>query len=314
MEFLMNHEPSWKYHQLGYEILQKFKKRNVMVYNDSLEYDGDVEKILAWINGDKKRKLHIISCYDPVNGFFQKKIKDLIKDNSRIKITNSKDFCFWLLATDRLFRKYTEDELLPRTFKYKFLCYQRKLREERELLWKEINNFGGIITTGDRDYSFINSEFAEHSGFHEIGEDDLYVKNDIYSLGNMDIWRESFLNIVSETIIMEDFWKKKPPFISEKTFKPIIGMRPFLIYGHPKSSEYIKNLGFEVFDDDFGYKPTMSINENVKQIKDIVKNIDVSMWDSLLPKIKHNKEWFNEAVKREWTKIDMLTKEDIKLI
>ena len=46
------------------------------------------------------------------------------------------------------------------------------------------------------------------------------ITNDIHSFGHNANWNNHFLNIVSETTTYTDV------FITEKTFKPIIGERP----------------------------------------------------------------------------------------
>lgn len=42
-------------------------------------------------------------------------------------------------------------------------------------------------------------------------------------------------------------------FYTEKTFLPILNKRPFFIYGAPHANTYIKNLGFEIFDEIIDY-------------------------------------------------------------
>jgi hypothetical protein len=59
-------------------------------------------------------------------------------------------------------------------------------------------------------------------------------------LGDINIWNQSFLNVVTETVD-NSFW------LSEKTFKPIIGKRPFVILNE-KSLAGLKEVGFKTFD------------------------------------------------------------------
>jgi hypothetical protein len=60
------------------------------------------------------------------------------------------------------------------------------------------------------------------------------IPHDIHSLGNLDIWQQHFLNVVGETEFMH--WDNM--FISEKTWKPILGLRPFVINGQTKIYQY----------------------------------------------------------------------------
>ena len=70
---------------------------------------------------------------------------------------------------------------------------------------------------------------------------------DAMSLGDIANWNSHFLNIVTETIWdVENF-----SFWSEKTFKPIIGRRPFLIYTPDGAVNMLRKHGFEPYVDSF---------------------------------------------------------------
>ena len=56
-----------------------------------------------------------------------------------------------------------------------------------------------------------------------------------------------FLNLVSES-------NSERLFFSEKTFKPILGEQVFLCYGFPNQNLYLKNYGFELYDEIFDYE------------------------------------------------------------
>jgi hypothetical protein len=57
------------------------------------------------------------------------------------------------------------------------------------------------------------------------------------------IIQNSFLNIITETCYSSNY-----VYISEKTIKPIICKRPFLMLGTPGSILHLKNLGFKTFN------------------------------------------------------------------
>lgn len=77
-------------------------------------------------------------------------------------------------------------------------------------------------------------------------ERDFRFPNDIHGLGDADIWSKFFVNVVVETT------KHTNVFLSEKTWKPIIGLRPFLILGDQQLYPKLKEHGFDTFDDVFG--------------------------------------------------------------
>lgn len=70
--------------------------------------------------------------------------------------------------------------------------------------------------------------------------------NDFVGIGDPDIWSKIFINVIVETT------KHTNVFLTEKTWKPIIGLRPFLILGDDQLYPKLKELGYDTFDDIFG--------------------------------------------------------------
>jgi hypothetical protein len=95
----------------------------------------------------------------------------------------------------------------------------------------------------------INDEFG-NMGTDE-GTVSRKIKNDIFSLGDLHNWNRSLLCIVTET----EFSNTNPSnfFMSEKTWKPVLGLRPFFVYGQPRLRDYLKEQGFDIFEDIFDY-------------------------------------------------------------
>ena len=58
-----------------------------------------------------------------------------------------------------------------------------------------------------------------------------------------EIYASSYLHITSET----QFDSISSPFLSEKTFRPILNLQPFIYLGNYKGLEEIKQLGFKTF-------------------------------------------------------------------
>ena len=101
------------------------------------------------------------------------------------------------------------------------------------------------------------------------GEKDLLFPNDIYGLGDPDIWSKIFINVIVETT------KHTDVFLSEKTWKPIIGLRPFLILGDNQLYYKLKENGFDTFDDLFGmWWKDPNWQNRAKSIVAILKNFD----------------------------------------
>lgn len=289
-------ETNFTSHIIAHDILKKFDSNNRLVFSTTWTSPEDLEIVSDYIQKNPNNRVLIVSTFD------QDLYLNFIHDN--VTHINCNDFCFWLLVIEKHFIKYDVESVLPEKLINKFITYQRKVYDERTLLYESLKDKQGIITIGNKTFDSININLPDHPGYNEIGGN-ITIANDIYSLGNIDIWKSSFLNIVVETT--QDL-KKPTPFFSEKTFKPIIGMRPFIAYGHPKTTQKLKEMGFETFDDDFGYKQTDDYGENAKRIIDVIDSLDDldSLYKKLYPKILHNKNVLNQVIKNEWNKLETL--------
>lgn len=304
MNYFSRYNIDWPLMSFAQEIGKRFMAPNLFVY-DNMHADPaqDIIMLKKFLDEDPANKILSLNLFDPPNDNFLNEIKDRV-----IKVDSYK-FCLWLPALEKFFVKYTVDQVLPGTFKYKFLCYQRVPSIYRERAYELLKDKKGIVTLGTIENLEVNNNIPYGLGFMQP-KSDLKVCNDTMSLGNLDIWKSCFLTIVSETFQQEH----ENAFIGEKTFKPIIGMRPFLCYGHPKISRFLESRGFVTFDEDFGYKPNSDIFNCVNQIVDIVDAINYKdvysnkLWKKLYPKVEHNKNWFETAVKKEYERLEELVK------
>jgi hypothetical protein len=205
-------------------------------------------------------------------------------------------FNFISTLLSEYFEQYTTTQLMPIGFKYLFVNYNRKPHNHRVSFVNTLEQHNlidlGIVTLGNR-YNLNELPNAGNWGMHM----NLGIPHDIHSLGNMDIWCSHFLNIVSETINLP--WD--PLFVTEKTFKPILGLRPFVINGQPKVYKWLRDNGFRTFNH---YWPHVNI-EDVNELEvpnSIVKVIKYlqgfdssqlnSMYQHMLPDLQHNREHF----------------------
>lgn len=225
--------------------------------------------------------------------------------------SNDKDnfIDFWAIACLKFFRTYTVDDLTPsHPFSYIFLNYNRKPHRHRQFLIQELENNNlatcGIITLGDSKYNLNehNEDYKEYGALDVVG--DIKIPNDIYSLGNMDIWNSCFLNIVSET----EYEYNKNIFVSEKIYKPIIGLRPFIINGSPGIYKLLKDAGFDCFEDLFDIDKLSDLKRSTPfpshlVIVNIIKklqneNLD-ELYKQLLPRLIYNRNLFFEYAKHQ---------------
>lgn len=230
-------------------------------------------------------------------------------------------FSFWSIQTKN-FKKYTDEEIKPESFRNKFLCYNRNPHEHRLKLSNEIIKRNlqtqGTLTLGDHFYThnvsgkyphaLSNAPMVVDNGTDELidlGEAEAIkeakIPHDTYTLGNIDIWKNTFLVVVTETTTESNI------FMSEKIFKPMIGKRPFIVLGDTGITNHLLSCGFKVFnkyfDINFDRLPPYS-SEKYRLICDVIENVSnksetelQDLYQTMLPDIEHNYEnvsWFRE--------------------
>ena len=107
-------------------------------------------------------------------------------------------------------------------------------------------------------------------------------------------------------------------FITEKTWKPIIGLRPFVINGQTKIYKWLRDHGFKTFNNYFDgiklenipeYKTHDSIIDVITYINSLSKQEILSMYKNMLPDLVHNQQRFFEFVAEQKYKINNLFNE-----
>jgi len=271
--------------------------------------------------------LFFVALFDPmVNGIPHPPYRDFkffqignVNDERYFKYRI--EFHAILLSSD-IFKSYTEEDLeLKFDNLSHYLCYQNKPHLHRQylthLLIKNELFSKGIVTLHNMDGTnkkeFIYPELKIFSIEETI--EDHYLQdrgftrtNNPYSLGETEIWQNCFLNVVCETFpnTADPTWN----LISEKTFKPIIGMRPFIINGHRTILNHLEESGFYTFEEywkevDFRncFEQTSTVDRCFNVIQKIC-NMPVneirSMYRDMLPKLKHNRQrFFNYAIEQK---------------
>ena len=132
------------------------------------------------------------------------------------------------------------------------------------------------------------------------------MPGDITTLSSIENWSRHFLNIVTET----EYEVDRKYFVSEKIYKPILGMRPFLVYAPGGASAWLTSKGFETYCGDFTD----------------ISDLDLTQPDNIAPflselcqqplqylryklinlgqKIMHNREHFYQYVNSQQQKIE----------
>jgi hypothetical protein len=161
-------------------------------------------------------------------------------------------------------RKFLSLNLTPRSYKVLFL-----LRLLRDGLWDEgYVSFGGFERLGrsnEMGRRHVLKRMARMEGFADAVEeaapylDELDAKGPIlfgmdddaspkkivktsYRASGLQEYRRSWFTVVTETGMMDRLHR-----VTEKTFKPILNLHPFIVLGDPGSLSLVREYGFQTF-------------------------------------------------------------------
>jgi hypothetical protein len=190
-----------------------------------------------------------------------------------------------------------------------YMCLNRKPHQHRMRLYQGLEAAGlldcGFVSMGGTPPLRLLNEDSPGQDLAPNGGTEQYgIGNDIVSLGNISNWKRHFVNIITETI-----WDIEPSnFLSEKTFKPILGLRPFLLYAPNGGVECLHSRGFETYVDDFEditdadltapYNIPVFLTELCKQPTDYLQMKFLQLQEKLL----YNQNRFKIYVREQYQK------------
>lgn len=160
---------------------------------------------------------------------------------------------FFALFMNEFYQPVGQDLLLDsHTIDTAYMCLNRKPHPHRLRLYHALENAAlldrGFVSMGGNpplrllDTNDPGQDIAPNPGSDQYG-----INNDIATLGNVNRWQRHFLNVVTETI-----WDcEASNFASEKLYKPVLGLRPFLVYAPNGAVNCLQNRGIEPYINDF---------------------------------------------------------------
>lgn len=142
---------------------------------------------------------------------------------------------------------------------------------------------------------YSNYDSTQHATYDVVD-----LENNKADSLNLQAHKESFVNIVSESLIHPE-----TIFFSEKIYKPIFCIQPFIIVGNPDSLKSLKEQGFRTFDKwwDESYDNEIDFHRRMDKIIGTME--EISKWSlekcykitqEMLPDLIHN---FNVLMKGE---------------
>lgn len=243
-------------------------------------------------------------------------------------------FNFPAISLTRLFQKYTDEDLeLNFNNLKKFLCFQNKPHVHRQLFTHKIVDAGllehGVLTLQkieNEDFLYptlkifsVEENISDQYRVDPARTSPQPIKDDKqipYCLGDINIWKNCFLTVTAETFL--NWYNEHDPasnwwFVSEKTFKPIIGLRPFVLNGHVEILNHLEREGFYTFEEywkDIDFRNSRTMENTVESCFKVVQRVCAmpvdeiqGMYNDMLPKLKHNRQRFFEYAQEQEDKI-----------
>jgi hypothetical protein len=271
--------------------------------------------------------LFLLSVIDPL--YLQNKDLDLlikkynIKNVYRIGMFENSiyEWNFHALIGKDVMPLYTEEQVkMTKNPEYIYMLYQRKPRDHRieitEILRHRNLLKHGIVTLGGPEPGEIWQ--GHHKNWEVLTIDDYSEKyigagfgnkkyggvpDDLVTVGRLDLWKNHFLNVISETVFNE--WE--PLLVTEKMWKPMIGLRPYVVHGNPKTYSWLNKNGFKTFNNYWKHvdAENLGAHDTVYRVIEFLQTQDLySMYVDMLSDLRYNKERFYEFSKEQEYKME----------
>ena len=287
-------------------------------------------------NKDEKFRPYIIIATSDYNSKHVERLIELkqaaeIARGSTTTVKSWYYFAHALIALDwyRQYRFYTNAELIKnRKFINNFITQNRLVdgsRNYRLVLMSELEE-RGLVGDALVSYTRYQEEETKHvlpanklakikqycsvsKRFDEPGD---VINNQSMHI-NVNTHLSSFFNLVTETCFYESF-----NHLTEKVFRPIVMLQPFVLASTAGSLAYLKRYGFKTFDQwiDESYDTISNPFKRIDAIVRVVDNIcslskeqQQAMYQEMLPILIHNREHFynglyNVAYREMWDNFD----------
>ena len=227
------------------------------------------------------------------------------------------------------FPVYTDSDVELKELEHLYINYNRKPKPHRIMLVEQLHEHKlenlGIISLGkpvlhydvtgglstDKYYILEDKSDYTQGGRFSTRTSWMFggVPPDFCSLGDIEIWQRHFLNIVGET----EFFPWDNLFITEKTLKPLIGMRPFVINGHVRIYQWLRDRGFRTFNHywphiDLENVPEYEVHATIIQVVKFLAGKSqqeiLAMYQDMLPDLQHNRLRFAEFAQEQYDKVN----------
>lgn len=232
-------------------------------------------------------------------------------------------FNFFAIACLDKFKTYQTEELILRDIKHVYVSYSRKPYQHRLNFTRALKQHNllqhGIVTLGrafpgEPDHGLYMSIGERDEDYREWGHwytpgtagTPHEIPHDLYTLHNWPVWQHHFLHVVNATAP----GNMDPVFVNQIGFKPLIGMRPFVINGQTKQYRYLHEQGFKTFErwwpevkqeiDASDPLLHQSIIDLIRRLSEMPRSELLSMYNDMLPDLLYNRQrWYEWAAEQK---------------
>ena len=186
-----------------------------------------------------------------------------------------------------------------------FNCLNRGVRPARVTLLDELYK-NGLFEYGEISWNLLTTDepFKGYGlSFKHWNEErlsiDLETSDIVDSEKVLDfhLWSDYYLNsetlftIQSESIITDQ--KSEKYFLSEKTWKPLILGKPYIMVGPPGYYKYLQSFGFKLYDEifDYSFDEITDIDTRIQYIVSEINKLKSENYMELYLKIKDKVEY-----------------------
>ena len=199
-------------------------------------------------------------------------------------------------------RPYFADVLLGNAKPHRTLFFE--LLRENNMLGENIVHLFGIYksnyikTINDTIQQSIDTALEENTNY--FGTTKLLDNNFTSQYISIPIVKNSWISVVAETICGHD---NGCFFVTEKTAKPLMAGRPFIMLGAPYTLKHLQNLGFRTFDPviNENYDKIIDEKERVKaafeSFRELSQQNPLEITQKLTAVLRHNREMMHSKQK-----------------
>ena len=205
---------------------------------------------------------------------FKKMMQDMVEDEYGFDFDSDKAFDYFYKECKRqysgipglsLSRVNREHRTLAQ-----FLLYQNNIDKHFKISQAELSNEEIIHT---KKHFGLDENFNKWCNrLPKTVDTEDFETNHALSL-NSHLHNSTIFQIVNETHVKD--WKGTSMFFSEKTFRSIAHMQPFVIFGQPGCNRTLERLGFKLFHDvfDYGFDEIQNTEKRYAALLDTVRNL-----------------------------------------